>query len=100
MIHVTSLRITNGKLYKRRLKNKFPQNLDELKLIEEKAKNDFIKDHYPDGIPEQDPESKTEFITVDLTFVTIPDREFLYYLVKELNFKTIPPKLIEIVKGL
>lgn len=97
MLHVTSVRITNGKLTKRKFKNKFLRNTDELIQLETKIKDDFLKVKYPEGIPFQDPDSKQEFITVDLTHVTIPDREFLYYLVKDLNFKTIPNKIIELV---
>lgn len=100
MLHVTSLRITNGKLYKRKFHNKFFSNLEELKSFEDETKDKFIKKKYPEGIPEQDPDSHREFLTVDSTLVTVPDREFLYYLVKELNFKTIPTKIIELVKNL
>jgi hypothetical protein len=100
MIHITSLRITNGKLYKRKLHNKFTKDLPELKAFEDEQKEKFIKKKFPEGLPLQDPDSRTEFITVDSTHVTIPDREFLFYLVKELNFKSIPPKLIQLVKDL
>lgn len=100
MLHVTSLRITNGKLYKRKLHNKFFSTIEELKAFETETRDKFIKKKYPEGIPEQEPDSHREFLTVDSTLVTIPDREFLFYLVKELKFKTIPPKLIELVKNL
>jgi hypothetical protein len=98
MIHVTQLRITNGKLYKRRMYRKFVRNQDELEQLQVKIMNDFIADKYPGGLPPQDPESRTPFITVDSTYVSIPDREFLHYLVAELKFKSIPPKLLNLFR--
>jgi len=98
MIHITSIRIKCGKLYQRKLHNKFTRDLSELKSYEDEQKQKFIAKKFPEGLPAPDPDSKTEFITVDVTHVTIPDREFLFYLVKELNFKTIPQKFIQLAK--
>lgn len=98
MLHVTSLRITNGKLYKRRMMRKFVRNLDELKQLEQEKMNDFIAEKYPQGLPPQDPDSKTPFITVDSTYVNVPDREFLHYLVAVVNVKKIPQKYLNLFR--
>jgi len=90
MIHVISLRIVNGKTYRRKLERKFVRNIEEINQLEADAIAKFIAIRYPDGIPPQDEDSKTPFVSAGTTYITIPDHKFISYLVTELKYKRIP----------
>lgn len=99
MIHVKMIRIWhNNKLFKRKLKNCFVRSEEELDRLLEQKQNKYLKAKFPNGIPEQNQDSRVPFCTTDSTHITIPDKEFLHYLVTILNMKSIPEKYVELLK--
>lgn len=99
MIHIKQIRINcNKKLYKRKPNNIFVRNEKELESFLETKQKRFLANKFPGGVPEQDPYSRTQFCTTDSTHITVPDKEFLHYLVTVLNMKSIPEKYVELLK--
>jgi len=99
MLHIHSIRITDGnKCYKpKMMKNTFVKNIECVEAFEHEELSKFIQKKYPNGIP-LSRDLKLVPLVSNATYISIPDREFLHYLVAKLNYKTIPQQIINLFR--
>jgi len=99
MLHIHSIRITDGKrCYRPKvLKNIFVQNIEGVEAFEHEVLSKFIQKKYPNGIP-LSRDLKLVPLVSNATYISIPNREFLHYLVAKLNYKTIPKQIINLIR--
>lgn len=100
MLHVQMLAVSNkGRLYKKRQIGRFVRNEQELEVLHKKTEQEFIADHYPNGIGKHAHlNSNSEFITVFSNYTHVPDVEFTHYITHILGYKRIPGRLLELLK--
>ena len=100
MIIINSIRITDGrKCYKAKpVKNTFVKTEDEVEAFADEKGSEFIKAKYPDGLPaSRDMQRKP--ILSEVTSTTVPDKEFMNYLVHEMKFTFISKEIVKLLVG-